>query len=195
MFYLSRYYTLADFALVHYAAVALNPEMKFDYFSTEWQDRQDWIRNAEKEVHNLWTTEYKFSLRERSGLELPLRHSNNISFRLSLLNQATPVYPLLSLPLSLTFLLLNLEPFPVGKKISKPESQLTSLFPMSASFKKRWRMNSQPAHCSIGLTGEATGIRRSWQEWEWKYSVFRQCLPTQRGSSAGMLLCPPSLLY
>ena len=79
MFFLSRYYTLADFAPVHYAAVALNPEMKFDYFATEWQERQDWIRNAKKEVNNLWTTEYKCSLGARNNLELPLRHSNHIS--------------------------------------------------------------------------------------------------------------------
>ena len=72
-----RYYTLTDFAPVHYAAVALNPEMKFDYFATEWHDRQDWIRNAEKEVHNLWTIEYKHTLGERNHLELPLRHTYN----------------------------------------------------------------------------------------------------------------------
>ena len=48
-----RYYTLTDIAPVHYAAVALNPEMKFDYFETEWKDRKDWVHNAEKEVQNL----------------------------------------------------------------------------------------------------------------------------------------------
>lgn len=72
-----RYYTLTDFAPVHYTAVVLNPEMKFDYFATEWHDRQDWIRNAEKEVHNLWTIKYKRTLGERNHLELPLRHTYN----------------------------------------------------------------------------------------------------------------------
>ena len=52
--------------------------MNFDYFATEWQDRQGWIRNAEKEVNKLWTTEYKSSLWEWNNLELPLRHSNHI---------------------------------------------------------------------------------------------------------------------
>ena len=56
-------------------AVALNLGMKFDYFVTEWQDRPDWIRNAEKEVHKLWTTEYKHTLLETNQLELPLRHT------------------------------------------------------------------------------------------------------------------------
>ena len=51
--------------------------MKFDYFTTEWHDREDWIRNAEKEVNKLWTTEYKCFLGERNNLELPLRHSNH----------------------------------------------------------------------------------------------------------------------
>ena len=49
-------------------------------------------------------------------------------------------------------------------------------------------MNFQLAHCSIGLTGEATGIRRTWEEWGWKYSVFRPCQRIQGGFSAGMLL-------
>ena len=51
--------------------------MKFDYFATEWQDRPDWIRNAEKEVLKLLTTEYKqtSSLQETNHLELPLRHT------------------------------------------------------------------------------------------------------------------------
>ena len=55
--------------------MALNPEMKFDCFATEWQDRPDWIRNAEKEVLKLWTTEYKQTLRETNHLEFPLRHT------------------------------------------------------------------------------------------------------------------------
>ena len=96
MLNVSRYYTLADFAPVHYAAVALNPEMKFDYFATEWQDRQDWIRNAEKEVHNLWTIEYKRTLGERNHLELPLRHTyhgsrdNGSSMSLTESSSSTP---------------------------------------------------------------------------------------------------------
>ena len=60
-----RYYIPTDFTLVHYAAVALNSEMKSDQFATKWQDPQDCIRNAEKEVHNLWTIEYKRTLREK----------------------------------------------------------------------------------------------------------------------------------
>ena len=73
-----RYYTLTDVAPVHYAAVALNPEMKFDYFETEWKDRKDWVQNAEKEVQNLWQTEYKNTSQEANNFELPLRHNNNL---------------------------------------------------------------------------------------------------------------------
>jgi len=47
--------------------------MKFDYFETEWQDRQDWVRKAEKEVQNLWKSEYKNTSGEGNILELPLR--------------------------------------------------------------------------------------------------------------------------
>ena len=75
MLNVSRYYTLTDFAPVHYAAVALNPELQFDYFATKWLDRQDWIRNAEEEVHNPSTIEYKRILGERNHLELPLQHT------------------------------------------------------------------------------------------------------------------------
>ena len=73
-----RYYALTDIAPVHYAAVALNPEMKFDYFHTEWKDRQDWIRNAEKVVQPLWQTEYKNTSGVQNNLELSLRHSHNL---------------------------------------------------------------------------------------------------------------------
>jgi len=52
--------------------------MKFDYFETEWKDRQDWVRNAEKEVQNLWQTEYKNTSGEGNNFELPLRHNNNL---------------------------------------------------------------------------------------------------------------------
>ena len=49
-------------------------------------------------------------------------------------------------------------------------------------------MNYRLGHCNIGLTGEATGIRRSWPKWEWKYSASQPCLPIQRDSLAGILL-------
>lgn len=49
--------------------------MKFDYFETEWKDRQDWIRNAEKEVQNLWKNEYKRTSEAHHIHELPIRNS------------------------------------------------------------------------------------------------------------------------
>ena len=75
---------------MHYAEVTLNPEMKFYYFATEWQDRQDWIRNAEKEVNKLSSTEYKCSLGERNNLELPLRHSSHIRPQALPSNESNP---------------------------------------------------------------------------------------------------------
>jgi len=58
--------------------MALNLEMKFDYFETAWEDRQDWVLNTEKEVQNLWQTEYKNTSGEGNNFELPLRHNNNL---------------------------------------------------------------------------------------------------------------------
>ena len=54
-----RYYTLTDLVPVHFAAIALNPEMKFKYFESEWESRADWIVNRKDAVRKLWESQYK----------------------------------------------------------------------------------------------------------------------------------------
>ncbi len=44
---------------MYYAAVALNPAMKFEYFDDEWQHRPDWIERAKAETTRIWTRDYK----------------------------------------------------------------------------------------------------------------------------------------
>ncbi|KIX05612.1 uncharacterized protein Z518_03584 [Rhinocladiella mackenziei CBS 650.93] len=50
---------LVDLTPVYYAAIALHPEMKFEYFEEEWGDRPDWIRTAKEVTIALWESEYK----------------------------------------------------------------------------------------------------------------------------------------
>jgi hypothetical protein len=56
-----RYYELLDRSPVYYAAVALHPEMKFEYFEQEWEDKPDWIARAKSETKRLWERDYKGS--------------------------------------------------------------------------------------------------------------------------------------
>ena len=56
---LNKYDGLVDLTPVHYAAIALHPEMKFEYFEEEWGDRPDWIRTAKEATIALWESEYK----------------------------------------------------------------------------------------------------------------------------------------
>ena len=51
---LNKYYSLTETNLVLYAAVALHPSMKFDYFETTWQEHPAWIENAKAKVQELW---------------------------------------------------------------------------------------------------------------------------------------------
>lgn len=44
---------------MHYAAVALHPEMKLEYFSAEWADKLEWVGIARRETYALWNEEYK----------------------------------------------------------------------------------------------------------------------------------------
>ena len=53
-----RHYTLTDLVPAHFAAIALNPEMKFKYFESEWESRADWITNGKDAVRTLWETQY-----------------------------------------------------------------------------------------------------------------------------------------
>lgn len=57
----NRYYTLTGLVPAHYAAVALHPEMKLDYFQAEWADKPEWIAAAKSETTSLWNDEYKDS--------------------------------------------------------------------------------------------------------------------------------------
>lgn len=54
-----RYFSLTGLAPIHYAAVALNPEMKLEYFEQEWADKPDWVEVAKTETAALWKEEYK----------------------------------------------------------------------------------------------------------------------------------------
>jgi hypothetical protein len=50
---------LTDLSPVYYAAVALIPEMKLQYFREEWKDRPDWTTTAENAVTRVWEEGYK----------------------------------------------------------------------------------------------------------------------------------------
>ena len=53
---LNKYYALMDENTILYAAVALHPSMKFDYFDINWPEHPDWIQNARMRVKKLWET-------------------------------------------------------------------------------------------------------------------------------------------
>ena len=55
---LNKYYTLADNTTVLYAAVALHPGMKFEYFDITWAEHSEWINNAKKKIRALWILRY-----------------------------------------------------------------------------------------------------------------------------------------
>lgn len=63
-----RYYTLTELAPVHYAAVSLHPEMKFEFFEFQWAERPDWIQRAKDTTLAIWLEEYKSSSRAASPL-------------------------------------------------------------------------------------------------------------------------------
>ena len=58
---LRKYYSLMDESPVYAAAVVLNPDHKWDYFKTSWEEHADWITKAEQNVEDLWNTMYKDS--------------------------------------------------------------------------------------------------------------------------------------
>lgn len=53
-----RYYQLADSSKVLYAAVALDPEMRLQYFESEWKERPEWIIQAREKAKGLWKEDY-----------------------------------------------------------------------------------------------------------------------------------------
>ena len=50
-----------DLSPVYAIAVVLNPELKWDYFRTNWEQHPEWITQAEESVEDLWLTMYKDS--------------------------------------------------------------------------------------------------------------------------------------
>ena len=63
-----RYYSLTGLAPAHYAAIALHPEMKLEYFHAEWADKAEWVEIAKSETTALWNRKYK-NTTARSELE------------------------------------------------------------------------------------------------------------------------------
>lgn len=56
---LDKYYSLTDTNPVLYAAVALHPGLKYDYFKYAWVEHPSWIDNAKRAVKQLWELQYK----------------------------------------------------------------------------------------------------------------------------------------
>ena len=55
-----------------YAAVALDPETKLQYFQIEWKDHPAWIETAERLSRGLWTTQYRtISYTDASASNMP----------------------------------------------------------------------------------------------------------------------------
>lgn len=55
---MNEYYKLTDLTPVHYAGVALHPEMKLRYFDEEWP-REEWRAAAYEQAEQLWISDYK----------------------------------------------------------------------------------------------------------------------------------------
>lgn len=58
-----KYYKKADESAAYYAAVVLNPELKYAWFEQEWKDNEeaqnaDWLGTVKEEVEALWKEEY-----------------------------------------------------------------------------------------------------------------------------------------
>ena len=85
----NRYYILTDLAPVHFARVALHPEMKFKYWRCEWSHRPDWIQNAEQQTRTLWETEYKSSNNENYR-EVQLRVNTYLQAPVSTQEEGSP---------------------------------------------------------------------------------------------------------
>jgi len=56
---LDRYYTMTDMRPDLHSAVALHPDMKFQYFEQKWSDHPDRIALAQMNSTNLWETEFR----------------------------------------------------------------------------------------------------------------------------------------
>lgn len=67
---LDKYYGMMDRAPVYYAAVALDPRMKFEYFQGEWPEA--WVMIAKKGVKKLWEKNFKKENNAGSLVSTPL---------------------------------------------------------------------------------------------------------------------------
>ena len=56
---LDEYYNRLDETPIYYAALALHPAYRWDYFETQWDNRPDWIARAKEMVKDVWVTDYK----------------------------------------------------------------------------------------------------------------------------------------
>ena len=56
---LRKYYRFMQQSPVYAAAVVLNPEHKWKFFSKNWRQHSDWIEEAEENVMDLWESMYK----------------------------------------------------------------------------------------------------------------------------------------
>jgi len=56
---LDKYYNKVDETPVYYSAIALQPEMKLQWFREEWEGRPSWIAGAELAVRKHWSLEFK----------------------------------------------------------------------------------------------------------------------------------------
>jgi hypothetical protein len=55
---LDKYYNKIDETPVYYSAIALHPEMKWQWFRDEWQDGPSWNAAAESAVRHHWVSEF-----------------------------------------------------------------------------------------------------------------------------------------
>jgi len=75
---LNKYYMLTDLASAMLAAVALRPEMKYEYFKDEWKEQPAWIGAAHTKIENLWQSIYR-NTALRDLVALPASSSPNAS--------------------------------------------------------------------------------------------------------------------
>ncbi|RWA03211.1 hypothetical protein EKO27_g11894 [Xylaria grammica] len=56
---LDEYYKKLDETPVYYAAVALHPRFRWNWFENKWADHPEWVQMAKNLVQELWNTEYR----------------------------------------------------------------------------------------------------------------------------------------
>ena len=69
---IDKYYTLLDKTPVLYAAVVLDPRVKWTFFESNWEHKPDWISSAKKKVRKLWEKDYR-------SLDISLPETNTSS--------------------------------------------------------------------------------------------------------------------